>query len=143
MSGWGARSSPGGGSGPSIPGNTPAPDPTKEVYGEITGVLINVETTILSFVAPPQNTAGKPIIHLMYANFGGTNMSHYTMTINGVNANQHYTYFGGDITGQWDWRTGAGGGKALFSGDIVVIKTQHCRPDAGDFYARLCYREIY
>ena len=139
--GWGPKVIGGsGGGGPSIPGNTPTPDPAKDVYNEITGVLTGVQSTILSYVAPPQ-VGGKPIIHLLYANFGGTNISEYTMTINGTDVNKYRTYFGVGLEGCWDFRNPPGG-KMIYPGDIVIITTRHQRPAAGDFHARLSYVEI-
>lgn len=140
MGGWGAKVIRGGG-GTQIPGNTPAPDPTKEVYGEISGVAKGIKTNILTFVAPAQ-IGGHPIIHLLYANFGGDNMAEYFLEINGSNTNRFTTYFGGDITGFWDFRNPSGGGKAVDSADIIRIRVEHCRPDDGAFWARLCYIEI-
>jgi len=142
VSGWGPivlpKSASGAAAGQTqIPGDTSAVDPIFSVFNEITSVPSLTLSDILTFVIP-----STPMLHLLYIEFGGTNMSEYWLNINSVTEAKGITYFGGPITGVWDFRRPGGGGKLLPAGKILKIQTEHCRPDIGDFFARLCYMEI-
>ena len=134
--GWGPQVIPGGGGGLTPPGNTPSPDETKGFYNEVTGIAALTLTDVLTWVVPTS-----PTIHLLMIEFGGCNIADYFLEIGGTQAAKGITYFGGKMTGVWDFRNQTGG-KPLAGASTLKVKVEHCRPDLGDFFARICYMEI-
>lgn len=120
-----------------VPGDTAVVDPTFSKYGEISSVPQLTLSTIVSLVIP-----ATPIIHVLYIEYGGCNVSEYYLDIDGTREARHSTYFGGDLDGIWDFRNPGGGGKLLPASKTLKVETEHCRPDDGSFWARICYMEI-
>lgn len=121
-----------------VPGDTPVADPTKTVYGEVTDVQDNTLTTILSFVIPVS-----PIHHLLHIDFGGQNMAEYYLVVDGQRKAREITYFGGKITGEWNFRNPGGGGLLLPAGKVLKVQVEHNRLSCpADFFTTVYYMEI-
>ena len=143
MVGWGPRvftpTSGGAADNLTYPGNTSAPDPAYSVYNEISAVVANVWTDILTYVVPVS-----PIIHIVRIEFGGENISKYRILAGASVMASYITWFnGGGLTGEWNFANADGGGIFLASGTVIKVQTNHRRIGMpADFFARLQYREI-
>lgn len=141
MSGWGSiiqSTGGGGGSGSEtvivgqsqIPSDTSTPDPGVEVYGEALSVASGSETTILSYIVPPG------VFHLLRVELSGTNIGTFNLYYDSVRMNRLVTYYGGNLSGAWEYFSGAGG-MEVPAGTVIQVKVLHSRPYPGDFTARI------
>lgn len=145
MSGWGSIVQvSGGGSGSEtisvgqtqIPGDTPSVDPGVELYSEALSVASGSETTVLSYIVPPG------IFHLLRIELTGSNIGVFNLYYNSDRMNRLITYYGGPLSGIWEYFSG-GGGLAVTAGTTILVKILHTRPYPGDFSARMQGKLIF
>ena len=130
----------GGGGGTTPPGNTTAADPTASTFSEISGVAVNIQTDLLSFVIP-----GVVATHMLLIEFGGCNIAEYELDIDGSIEAKKFLSWGDNIGGDsWDFRAPNGAGKLLPAGKILKVKVTNCSGEGtlGDFWARFCYMTV-
>jgi len=99
---------------------------TASTYNEVTGVASGVTTTVATFVAG----SSVKLKHVMAA---GTNIAYYEVTVNASVEAKKYTYFGGALNVDFDFRDGI----SLAMGDTVLVRVHHSRPMSGDFNATI------
>jgi len=100
-------------------------------FSEISAVLANTLTDILTYTVPPNRTGT-----LFRIEVGGNNVATYELYINGIIEARIRTWFGTDLTTLFEFSSGASGFK-LNPSDVVVVKVIHQRPYVGDFEARI------
>lgn len=116
-----------------------APKFTANTFAEITSLASGTETTIVTYTAP----VGKDT-YLLASEASGTNIAQYTIYVNASAISKSYTYFGGNLKTEFDFRTTEFDfpGLKVSPGDVLTIKVLHGRPSLGDFNARLLAMEI-
>lgn len=95
-------------------------------YNEITSVASSSVTNIVSFVPGSNVTLTKALA-------SGTNIAYYEVLVNGTVRAKKYTYFGGDLSIDFDF----GSGIAVSSGQTVLVRVEHTRTMTGDFNATI------
>lgn len=98
---------------------------TKNLFNEITSVPAAVTSNILSYVAVA-NTK------LLKVDVGGTNIAAFEVLINGSLAAKKYTYFQ-NLNEIFDFKDGL----PVVTGQVILIRVTHNRPDLGDFNANV------
>lgn len=101
------------------------------VYGESTGVLQGVETTLVTYTVP----VGK-IAYLHRVECSGENIARYQITLNAVVFATRRTHHGSGLTTDFEFTGPDSGSCVLQPGDTVEVLTLHNRPFSGDFEAR-------
>lgn len=98
----------------------------KSFYGEVTGVVSGVLTTLISYTAIEGSK-------LQLASFAGTNIAEYEVLIDATVIDKRYTNFGANPNEDSYF----GNGLPLTVGQVVRVKVLHNRPYPGDFNARV------
>lgn len=118
---------------PIPPGNF-APTST---YGEVSSVANSTLTTVTSYTVPAMKTASLETVSV-----SGSNIATYQVEINATVVDKKYTWFGGNLSEFFDFKTASGGSKQLTAGDIVRVRVIHSRSMVGDFNAKIDVVEI-
>lgn len=100
-------------------------------FSQISSVIANTLTTILTYTVPPLFSGT-----LFRIELGGNNIATYEIYINALIEARVRTWFSTSLTQVCEFSSGASGFK-LDAGDIVEVKVIHDRPFLGDFEARL------
>ena len=95
-------------------------------YNEITGVASGATITIASIV-PGTNTA------LTRVTASGSNTAYYEVVVNGTVRAKKYTYFGGELSVDFDFSNGI----PVVSGQTILVRVRHARPFVGNFNATI------
>lgn len=98
---------------------------TKNLFNEIISIASGVTTNILSYTAIA-NTK------LLKVDVGGTNIAAFEVLINGSLAAKKYTFYQ-NLNEIFDFKDGL----PVTSGQIILIRVTHNRPDVGDFNANI------
>lgn len=106
-------------------------------YGEALSVPTSVTTSIISYTVP----AGKQAI-LERASGSGENVATYTLKVNMATLEVRRTYFGADLTTDFDFISKANLGYLLVAGDTVTLEVIHNRPTSGNFEGKLQIIEL-
>lgn len=107
-------------------------------YSEVNSVASGVLTNILTYTAPIGKTT-----FLQKIEVSGTNITEYTMYINGVKQDRRRSYFGSNFNEVFIFATTAFSvGLPLVVGDIVTVKVFHTRPFPSDYNSRVQVLEI-
>lgn len=109
----------------------------RSLYGSVTAVANSVTTTVLQYTVPPGVSS-----YLLRIEAGGSNISTYTVTINGVVFATTRSYFGAPLTMVIEVGSSLADAYMLSMGDVVQINTTNFRPDFGDYEARLQCIEV-
>lgn len=102
----------------------------KNYYSEITSVASGVSSVILTKVVTVPS-------RLLFAEFSGSNIAEYVITLNGTTLDKKRTQFGASLNDQFSYPSGI----SLVPTDSVVVSVLHSRPYAGDFNAKLNIEE--
>jgi hypothetical protein len=103
-----------------------------EAYAESPAVPTGIETAILTYVVPADKLA-----FLYRVESGGENIAKFRVLVNGVAVATRRTYFGGDLTTNFEFVTANKRALVLQPNDTIEVRAIHNRPDTGDFEARL------
>lgn len=95
-------------------------------YNEVTNVASGILTNVLTYTAVNNG-------ELRHVDVSGTNIAQYEVLVNGIVRDKTYTYFGGKLHHKFDF----GRGIKFLTGNSIVIRVLHQRPDLGNFNARL------
>lgn len=95
-------------------------------YNEVTSVASSSVTNITSFVPGSTVTLTKVMA-------SGTNIAYYEVLVNGTVRAKKYTYFGGNLSIDFDF----GSGVSVSSGQTILVRVEHIRPSTGDFNATI------
>ena len=106
-------------------------------YNEISSISSATETTIVSYTAPGGVTS-----YLQKVKVSGNNIAEYQVKVNGTTVDKCRTYFGGDLSTNFDFTGSGNSGYVLTAGDIVTITVIHNRPMVGTFNGRIQSLEI-
>lgn len=96
-------------------------------YNEITSVASSGSFTNILSYSP--GMAAK----LKYASVSGTNIAEYRVVINSNTQSRKFTYFGGNLSLDFDFRDGID----LIGSDVVTLQVRHSRTDVGDFFGNI------
>lgn len=135
MGGWfGPFNTSGGGSSSGVSinkglGDTTIADPVIGIYDTATAVPMSTLTTVVSHTCTGTT-------HLMYVEFGGTNIAQYYLYLDAVEVNQYITDHREGLNGHWDIRTVVGG-QSIPAGTVISVKVLHGRTMPGDFYGKI------
>ena len=99
---------------------------TSITYNEVTSVASSTLTTVATFVAAMSTK-------LKRVEASGTNIAYFEVVVNGTVRAKKYTYFGGPLSVDFDFRDGL----ALTAADTVILRIQHTRTMTGDFNATI------
>lgn len=92
-------------------------------FNEITSVASSgLFTTVVSYMAPSP-------AKLKFVSVAGSNVAEYQVKINGSIQSKKYTYFGGALSADFDFRDGID----LVGSDLVTVEVRHNRTDLGNF----------
>lgn len=94
------------------------------VYSEANAVASGVETTVATYTAPMGTTP-----YLLLASASGTSIADFKLKVNGTNIARKYTYFSGDLSAEFDFRSSDidSLGYELAPGDVVTVTVIHDR----------------
>lgn len=109
----------------------------RNTYNEITGIIKETLTTLVTYSVPVNKTG-----ILQRGSASGENIATFTLSVNGVVQYKKRTYFASDFNVEFDLTTGQDNGFLLQPSDTVTIEVIHHRPDPGDFEARIQVFEI-
>jgi hypothetical protein len=99
---------------------------TAVTYNEVTSVASSTLTTVATFVAGSS-------VKLRRASASGSNIAYFIVTVNGSTVAKKYTYYGGDLSVEFDFEDGI----ALTAADTVLVRVEHTRTMTGDFNATI------
>ena len=99
---------------------------TTVTYNEVTSVASSTPTNVATFVAA-MSTKLKRI------EASGTNIAAFEVVVNGTVRAKKYSYFGGPLSVDFDFRDGL----ALTAADTVILRVTHTRTMTGDFNATI------
>lgn len=108
----------------------------KNYYNEVSAVVTGILTTMQTYTVPVGKTA-----YLQKVDVSGTNIAEYTVLVNSVIQDKKRTYFSGDLNTEFKFADNTQG-YPLATGDVVVTKVIHGRPDSGDFNSRIQVIEV-
>lgn len=116
---------------------SPVESVPKNVYGEITGLLAEESTTIVSYVAPANKKS-----FLLRVETSGDTLGIFEVQINGVTeAKQRNGYMNFNVV--FDFNAAPiGPGLPLSPGDQVTVIVIHSRPTLASFNARIQTNEL-
>jgi hypothetical protein len=104
----------------------------KNYYAVISSVASGMLSTIQTYTVINATS-------LLYeVDVAGTNIADYTIILNGVTIDQKYTYFGGELNAEFNFRPGL----KLVNGDVLQVKVIHSRPFVGDFNSKILVAEM-
>lgn len=114
-----------------------AADETTQIpYSEISAVVQDIETDLLTYTVPPTMVA-----FLYRAETSGENVAQYRLYKNGVAFASQRTHFGSDLNAHFDFTTPNKRPNEFAAGDVITITVVHSRPDPGNFEGRLVLLE--
>lgn len=102
------------------------------IFSEISSVASLSTSTIVSYIVPVGKTAT-----LNRIGFGGNNIATYEVEINSTIEDRKRTWFGGDLSGVFEFISSNASGVPLVAGDQVTLKVTNFRPSIGDFEGRI------
>lgn len=102
------------------------------LYSEVPAIVNGSETVLISYEVPVDKIA-----FLYRVEGSGENVARYQIQVNGSNIATRRTYFGADLTTEFDYTTPNKRALELQPGDIIEVKVLHNRPNPGDFEARM------
>lgn len=118
--------------------SVPSPNTTViNTYNELLSVAIGSTVTIVTYTVP----FAKQTV-FQRASFSGENIAKYDLLINGSPQDTARTYFGGDLTGEFNFETGNDSGLTLSTGNTIAVQVYNFRPSTADFEARIQVLEI-
>lgn len=103
----------------------------KNVYDEVSAVPTSAQVDVVSYTVPVNTRAW-----LVRVEASGGNVATYDVLVNNTMQAKRRTYFGSDMTTQFEFSAGLKG-LPLEEGDIVLLKAVHQRPDVCDFEGRI------
>lgn len=106
-------------------------------YAEVTSVPSASTTTINTYTVPVAKEA-----FLQKIDVSGTNIAMYEVLVNAVVQDKARTYFGNSLNDTFDFSSFSQDGYRLVTGDIVLVRVTHNRPNVGDFNARIQIVEV-
>ena len=115
-----------------------APPPTgniKSAFNYISAIPSSTLTTLITYTVPPSMKA-----FLVRVAFSGQNVAQYQLFKNASMIDNQWTYFGGELSGVFDFSVD-NYGLPLAAGDVITVQVQHVRPFVGDFNGRIFYIE--
>jgi hypothetical protein len=117
--------------------STSATNVVKNTFGAISGIMVGVTTSIVTYTVPINKTA-----LLQRSTASGENISTYTLSINGLTQSIQRTYYAGGFNVNFDFTTGQENGILLHAGDIVRIEVLNNGNVLANFDARIQVFEI-
>jgi len=105
------------------------------LFNSISAVPSSILTTIITYTVPASKKAT-----LIRVPFSGENIARYELYKNNTMIDNQYTYFGGGLTGNFDF-SAQNAGYNLVAGDSITLKVIHYRPFVADFNGRIFYIE--
>lgn len=108
-----------------------------EVYDEINDVLKDIESTILTYIAPVSKKS-----YLQFIEASGGNIAKFWIEINDIKKRTKRTYFGGQLNVVFQYGSSSESGLKINEGDIVKLKVEHYRPEPCMFEGSLQVLEI-
>ncbi len=109
----------------------------RSYFNEVTSVATGTPTTIQTYTVP----LGKDAF-LQKISFSGTNIATYEVFINAVIQDKKRTYFGNSLDDIFGFANSATDGYPLETGDVVLVRVTHNRPNVGDFSCRIQVVEV-
>lgn len=107
------------------------------MYGEISSLASNTETTLASYTA----IAGRETFFQKIA-VSGENIAEYRVKVSGTLVDKKRTYFGQSLNAEFKYDGELNSGYRLSPGQILTVTVIHKRPVVGDFNARLTILEV-
>lgn len=107
------------------------------IFNEINSLASLAISDIVSYVVPEGKTAILDRIE-----FSGNNIAIYEVEINSTIEARNRTWFGGDLSGVFEFRSSNSSGIPLSAGDEVVLRVNNFRPSVGDFEGRIQVLEL-
>jgi len=98
-------------------------------FGEVSSVAFNILTPVLSYTATADSLLQRILV-------SGTNISMFEVVVNGNMVARKYTYYG-NLNETFD----LGAGIKVLSGQTILVRTRHNRPDVADFNATIQFTE--
>lgn len=110
----------------------------KNFYDEVASVPTASPVTVTSYTVPPG-----VIAFLQRVEASGGNVATYEVLVNNNKEAKRRTYFGADLTTEFNFDgSPVGRGLPLVEGDVVILRATHNRPDVCDFEGRIQVIEI-
>jgi len=105
---------------------------TRNTYNEVSSVVQNIETTIVTYTVP-----GGKIAYFSRAEYSGTNIAIYTVKINGAPQDKKRTNYAVSLNESTIFNSSGNTGIPLVAGDTITVTVQHVNNSPGDFNCRV------
>lgn len=110
----------------------------KNFYDEVASVPTGTPVSVSTYTVPVGAKAW-----LLRVEATGGNVATYEVFVNGEKVAKRRTYFGADLTTEFEFASApAGKGIPLQAGDVVLLRATHQRPDVCDFEGRIQVLEL-
>lgn len=116
-------------------GSNPVSGSVNNTYNYVSAVPSSTLTSVVTYTVPVSKKA-----YLIKVPFAGQNVAQWQLYKNASVIDNQWTYFGGNLTGTFDFSL-QNFGLPLVAGDVIVLKVSHVRPFVGDFNGRIFYVE--
>ena len=114
---------------------TPVYD-VSNIYNYVSSVPSSTLTSVVTYTVPALKKA-----YLIRIPFSGQNIAQYQVLKNASVIDNQWTYFGGNLSGTFDFSS-QGFGLPLVAGDVISLKVTHVRSFVADFNGRIFYIEM-
>lgn len=106
------------------------------IFNSVSAVTSSTLTSVVTYTVPPLKKS-----YLIRVPFSGQNVAQYQLFKNASVIDNQWTYFGGNLSGGFDFSS-QDFGLPLVAGDVISLKVTHVRPFVADFNGRIFYIEM-